>query len=103
VLRRWSIDELPQLINVIKGDMSLVGPRPFPTTLIDCLPADFREHRRQVAPGLTGLWQVSGRSANDLHELRRLDEAYLRDQSLAYDFQILVRTPRAVLAGVGAG
>jgi exopolysaccharide biosynthesis polyprenyl glycosylphosphotransferase len=100
-LRRWSLDELPQLINVILGDMSLVGPRP-------ALPeetARYGDHMRRrlaVKPGLTGLWQISGRSDLPWEEAERLDIRYVENWSLALDLQILWKTWSAVIRGIGA-
>jgi lipopolysaccharide/colanic/teichoic acid biosynthesis glycosyltransferase len=99
-LRRWSLDELPQLWNVLWGDMSLVGPRPLPVD-----PHAFRgdERRRlKVKPGITGLWQISGRSELGWDETVRLDVRYVDQWSLALDLSILLRTPAAVLRGRGA-
>jgi lipopolysaccharide/colanic/teichoic acid biosynthesis glycosyltransferase len=101
-LRRSSVDELPQLWNVLRGDMSLVGPRPLPPFVIAALPERFLALRRRVRPGLTGLWQVSGRSDGDMDELVRLDTEYVQNASLALDLRILARTPAAVLSGAGA-
>ncbi|MFL5817821.1 MAG: sugar transferase [Conexibacter sp.] len=101
-LRRSSVDELPQLWNVLRGEMSLVGPRPLPPFVIASLPERFLQLRRGVRPGLTGLWQVSGRSDGDMDELMRLDTEYVLNASLALDLRILARTPAAVLSGVGA-
>lgn len=101
-LRRWSLDELPQFVNVARGEMSLVGPRPIPVHLLDHLPASTVAARRTVKPGLTGLWQVSGRSDNDLDAMVRLDDEYLARRSLAADLRILARTPAAVLTRTGA-
>jgi len=101
VLRRWSIDELPQLWNVVRGDMSLVGPRP---PLPDEVRADgLRQPRRlHMRPGLTGPWQVNGRSALSYREGVALDLAYVRNWSIARDLGILARTPWAVLTRRGA-
>lgn len=101
VLRKTSIDELPQLVNVVKGDMSLVGPRP-------ALPSETSQYsewvwrRLHVKPGLTGLWQVSGRSALSWEESIRMDLQYVNNWNLRLDFAILARTVRAVLARDGA-
>ncbi len=102
LLRRTSIDELPQLVNVLRGDMSLVGPRPLPSAVVEGLPAMAIEARETVRPGLTGLWQVLGRSDLDLSQLLTLDEAYVANWSLALDVQILLRTPVAVVCRRGA-
>jgi len=100
-LRRFSIDELPQLYNVLAGDMSLVGPRPpLPTEVALYSKSDFR--RLAVRPGLTCLWQVSGRSRLPFHEQVELDVEYIGRQSLALDFVILARTIPAVVSGDGA-
>jgi lipopolysaccharide/colanic/teichoic acid biosynthesis glycosyltransferase len=97
-LRRLSIDELPQLFNVIRGDMSLVGPRPAPPSEVALFAPQHRE-RHRCQPGLTGLWQVSGRNLLDTREMLELDLVYARNRSLALDAAILLRTPRAVLFG----
>jgi lipopolysaccharide/colanic/teichoic acid biosynthesis glycosyltransferase len=101
VLRRTSIDELPQLLNVIRGEMSLVGPRPVPPYEV----ALYEErHLRRFAtlPGITGLWQVSGRCSLTFDEMQALDAAYVERQSLRLDFAILLKTIPAVLSGRGA-
>jgi lipopolysaccharide/colanic/teichoic acid biosynthesis glycosyltransferase len=101
VLRRYSLDELPQLINVACGEMSLVGPRP-------SLPYEVAEFpvwalaRHEVRPGLTGLWQVSGRCRLSMIEMLQLDCSYIDTWTLSTDLRILARTPHAVLAGEGA-
>ncbi len=102
-LRRYSLDELPQLWNVLKGQMSLVGPRPLPVYETRNFEA-FKDHRRySVLPGLTGLWQVSGRSQiEDFAEWVRLDLEYIDSWSLWLDFLILLRTIPVVLRGEGA-
>jgi exopolysaccharide biosynthesis polyprenyl glycosylphosphotransferase len=100
-LRRWSIDELPQLINVLRGDMSLVGPRP-------ALPeeaARYRDHVRRrlmVRPGLTGLWQVNGRADLSWEESVRLDLRYVENWSFLLDVQIIWKTWAAIRHGSGA-
>jgi lipopolysaccharide/colanic/teichoic acid biosynthesis glycosyltransferase len=101
VLRRTSLDELPQLFNVVRADMSLVGPRPLPPVEQAALPAWSRP-RLDVRPGLTGLWQVNGRTELDLQAMLRLDCQYVSDQSLRADLRILVLTVPAVLTGRGA-
>jgi exopolysaccharide biosynthesis polyprenyl glycosylphosphotransferase len=101
VLRRWSIDELPQLINVLRGEMSLVGPRP-PIPAEVAKYEDWQLGRLRAVPGLTGLWQVSGRSDVPFHDMVRLDLHYIRNWSLALDLEILLRTIPAVLSNRGA-
>ena len=100
-LRRYSIDELPQLLNVVKGDMSLVGPRP-PLESEVATYADHVHRRLHVRPGLTGLWQVSGRADLSWEESVRLDLRYVDNWSLAMDLLILWKTFRAVVGGSGA-
>ncbi|WP_218080095.1 sugar transferase [Anthocerotibacter panamensis] len=101
-LRRYSLDELPQVFNVLAGEMSLVGPRPFPMRDVE----RFSTHhfiRQEVLPGITGLWQVSGRSdIVDFEDVVRLDVAYIQNWSLALDFEILLQTIKVVLAKQGA-
>lgn len=107
ILRRYSLDELPQLINVLRGEMSIVGPRPLPAG--DLGPdgmsqqfASWSEGRSCVHPGLTGLWQVSGRSDLPFEDMVRLDLAYIQNWSLALDARIIFDTPMLILRGVGA-
>ncbi len=100
-LRRWSIDELPQLINVIKGEMSLVGPRPPLAEEVEQYESA-EKRRLLVKPGLTGLWQVSGRSELDWEDAVRLDLYYVENWSLTLDFLIMLRTVAAVFRGEGA-
>lgn len=101
ILRRTSLDELPQLINVLRGDMTLVGPRP-------SLPYEVSQYQERhrgrlaVTPGLTGLWQVSGRNRVTFEEMVRLDLEYVRRRSLLFDLWILLRTLPAILEGGGA-
>ena len=103
ILRKTSLDELPQFWNVLRGDMSLVGPRPPLAYEVE----QYRPwHRRRVMdakPGITGLWQVGGRSRTTFDEMVRLDLRYARDCSLWTDIKILLATPRAVISGKGAG
>ncbi|HEX7300669.1 MAG TPA: sugar transferase [Solirubrobacteraceae bacterium] len=100
-LRRFSIDELPQLFNVVRGEMSLVGPRPLPQRDYDRLD-DWHKKRYLVMPGITGLWQVSGRADLDFDDLVRLDFLYLERWSVFLDLSILVKTVPAVLSRRGA-
>ena len=100
VLRRYSLDELPQLLNVLAGHMSLVGPRPPLPTEVERYGLDMRR-RFVVKPGLTGLWQVSGRSGLSWEESVRLDVHYVENWSLLLDLVILWRTFGAVLRGDG--
>jgi exopolysaccharide biosynthesis polyprenyl glycosylphosphotransferase len=101
VLRRFSLDELPQLFNVVQGRMSLVGPRPLPQRDFDQL-EEWHKKRYLVLPGLTGLWQVSGRSELDFDDLVRLDFLYLERWSVGLDLTILLKTIPAVLTRRGA-
>jgi len=100
-LRRFSLDELPQLINVLRGEMSLVGPRPLPERDFEKL-AEWHRKRYLVLPGITGLWQVSGRSELDFDDLVHLDFLYLEHWSLALDLTILFKTIPAVVSRRGA-
>jgi lipopolysaccharide/colanic/teichoic acid biosynthesis glycosyltransferase len=101
ILRRTSLDELPQLWNVLMGDMSLVGPRPdVPYAVSEY--ADWMRQRLDAKPGITGLWQVSGRSRLSLHDMYRLDLTYVSTASLRLDLEILARTIPAVLKRDGA-
>jgi exopolysaccharide biosynthesis polyprenyl glycosylphosphotransferase len=100
-LRRYSLDELPQLLNVVRGDMSLVGPRPSLPAEVERYPSDMRR-RMVVKPGLTGLWQVSGRSDLSWEDAIRLDLRYVENWSLTLDLVILMRTVGAVLRSAGA-
>lgn len=102
VLRRWSLDEIPQLWNVLCGDMALVGPRPLPEYHHRALPKASQELRERVQPGVTGLWQIRGRSELDADELARWDSYYVRNWSIWLDLLILARTLRAVVRGRGA-
>jgi exopolysaccharide biosynthesis polyprenyl glycosylphosphotransferase len=100
-LRRWSFDELPQLFNVLRGEMSLVGPRPLPQRDYERL-EEWHRKRYLVLPGMTGLWQVSGRSELDFDELVRLDFLYLERWSVFLDLSIMLKTIPAVLRAKGA-
>ena len=101
-LRRTSLDELPQLWNVFRGEMSLVGPRPLTTREHDRLPEEWKMRRSSVRPGMTGLWQVNGRSEVGPEEWMELDLAYLDHWSLGLDLKILLKTVWAVVRGKGA-
>ena len=100
-LRRWSIDELPQLLNVVRGDMSLVGPRP-PLADEVMQYEEWQFDRLEVRPGITGLWQVSGRSELSFDEYVRLDLFYIENWSLAYDLYIMAKTLPILLSRRGA-
>ncbi len=100
-IRKWSLDELPQLFNVISGDMSLVGPRPAISYEVAKYPSWYLR-RFAVKPGMTGLWQVSGRNERTYEEMVRLDIEYAEHRSLLLDLSILARTPLTVLARRGA-
>ncbi|WP_019503762.1 sugar transferase [Pleurocapsa sp. PCC 7319] len=100
-LRKYSLDELPQLFNVLRGEMSLVGPRPLPLRDVEKF-APEHYFRHEVLPGITGLWQVSGRSDTDSENLFNLDFEYIQNWSLALDFEILLRTIGVVLNSKGA-
>lgn len=100
-LRRWSLDELPQIFNVIRGDMSLVGPRPVTSVEL----GRYKEHLSaysSVLPGITGLWQISGRNDVSYDHRVELDAEYVRKCSLLLDLSILARTPRVILYSIGA-
>lgn len=101
-LRKSSIDELPQLLNVFKGDMGLVGPRP--PTIYEAEMYNFRQaHRMGAMPGMTGLWQVKGRNKTDYEEMIQLDLEYIEYQSFWLDLKILILTPIAILQTRSAG
>jgi exopolysaccharide biosynthesis polyprenyl glycosylphosphotransferase len=102
VLRRFSIDELPQLFNVLAGDMSLVGPRPLILEESAALETEWHLRRRELRPGLTGPWQIYGRSQSPFQEMVRFDYQYVTGWSLARDVELLLATIPAVLSGRGA-
>jgi lipopolysaccharide/colanic/teichoic acid biosynthesis glycosyltransferase len=102
-LRKWSIDEWPQMINVLRGEMSLVGPRPLPVDEVKRFDDVADRRRLSVKPGLTCLWQVSGRNTiTNFKEWVRLDLQYIDNWSFWLDLQILAKTIPAVLKGTGA-
>jgi exopolysaccharide production protein ExoY len=100
-LRRWSLDEVPQLLNVLRGEMSLVGPRPIVRQEMSFY-GNLISHYLAVTPGMSGLWQVSGRNDIDYDSRARMDAFYVETWSLKSDFEILVRTIPAVLSRTGA-
>jgi lipopolysaccharide/colanic/teichoic acid biosynthesis glycosyltransferase len=100
-LRRLSLDELPQLFNVVRGHMAIVGPRPLPTWEVELIPAPYRS-RARVRPGITGLWQVSGRNRVNTMRMLELDVDYVRRRSWKLDLSIVARTPGVLLRGDGA-
>jgi exopolysaccharide biosynthesis polyprenyl glycosylphosphotransferase len=101
ILRRLSIDEMPQIVNVVRGEMSLVGPRPLPLRDYELL-EDWHRARYLVLPGMTGLWQISGRSGLSFDDLVRLDFTYLDNWSIWLDISIIAKTVPAVISGQGA-
>ena len=100
-LRRLSIDELPQLLNVLKGEMSLVGPRPEMPFIVETY-GPLEMQRLSVRPGITGLWQISPARAMPIHENLNYDLSYIENQTIVLDCLILLRTIRAVIRGIGA-
>ena len=100
-LRETSLDELPQLYNIFRGDMSTVGPRPIVKDELEYY-GDAASHYLSVRPGLTGLWQVSGRSDTDYGQRVALDTSYVRHRGLLLDLKILLKTVRVVLARTGS-
>ena len=100
-IRRTSIDELPQLVNILLGDMSLVGPRPLPTYETKQCTA-YQKQRLLVKPGLTCYWQISGRSDVRFDEWIEMDLKYIREMSITTDLKILLQTVRSVITGRGA-
>ena len=101
-LRKTSLDEIPQLWNVVRGEMSLVGPRPLPVYHLEKFDRQFCEHRERVLPGITGVWQVSSRGNGQLESYIACDDFYIRNWSLWLDLALLGRTIKAVVTGRGA-
>lgn len=101
-LRRSSLDELPQLLNVWKGEMSFVGPRPLPAYHFEAIESDFKDLRQSVPPGLSGLWQISERSDADLDSHQTWDKLYIKNFSLWNDLRIILKTPLVILRSRGA-
>jgi lipopolysaccharide/colanic/teichoic acid biosynthesis glycosyltransferase len=101
LLRMTSLDELPQVLNVLKGDMTLVGPRPLPVYEAERI-TGLARRRMSMKPGITGLWQVNGRSNSDAETMMNLDLRYIDEWSLWLDFKILAKTAFAWLPGRGA-
>ncbi len=102
LIRKLSLDEVPQLWNVLRGEMSLAGPRPFRDVDLPHYGADFLTLRQSVRPGITGLWQVLARSDGDARSKETLDTYYIRNWSLWLDLYVLARTPWAVVSTKGA-
>jgi lipopolysaccharide/colanic/teichoic acid biosynthesis glycosyltransferase len=102
ILRKTSLDELPQFLNVLRGEMSLVGPRPPVVYEVERYSLWHRRRLLAVRPGITGLWQVEGRSRVKFDDMVRLDIRYARTWSLWLDLKILAQTPHAVISGSGA-
>lgn len=101
-MRRFSVDESPQFWNILKGDMAIVGPRPFELAVVERFPDKYRARRTAVRPGLTGLFQVSGRKQHSMRRALAYDMIYLRRRSALFDIYILLKTPAAVIFGFGA-
>jgi lipopolysaccharide/colanic/teichoic acid biosynthesis glycosyltransferase len=101
-LRRTSLDELPQLFNVLAGQMALVGPRPLPDYHHEQLAESARAPRTRVRPGMTGLWQISGRSESGTAGMEKWDTYYVRNWSIWLDITILARTVASVISSKGA-
>jgi undecaprenyl-phosphate galactose phosphotransferase len=101
-LRKTSLDELPQFFNVLKGDMSVVGPRPVTKEELDKFYKEKAKLYKSVRPGVTGYWQVEGRSDTDYEERVKMDEWYIKNQSLWLDLKIILKTIKVMITGKGA-
>jgi undecaprenyl-phosphate galactose phosphotransferase len=108
IIRRFSVDELPQFFNVLTGDMSLVGPRAYKPDELEYKLKEYPQSKKDVdllltiRPGITGVWQVSGRSKVDFPQRAQMDSGYARRRSLREDFKIILKTPAAMIGGKGA-
>ena len=102
ILRRTSLDELPQFFNVLKGDMSVVGPRPVVEEELKKYYKDKAKYYLSVKPGVTGYWQVEGRSDTDYEERIKMDEEYIKNQSFLWDLKIIFQTIKVMITGKGA-
>jgi exopolysaccharide production protein ExoY len=99
--RQFSIDELPQLWNVCKGEMVFIGPRPLETKLVETLNSEDRNLRASVTPGITGLWQVGQRSSSTIRQMQRYDRLYIRKKNVLMDLYIIIQTLKVVFKGTG--
>jgi lipopolysaccharide/colanic/teichoic acid biosynthesis glycosyltransferase len=102
LLRRWSLDECPQLWNVLRGEMSLVGPRALPAYHLQAFGPAFRARRQRVRPGMTGMWQVMSRGTGAVRTQEALDGYYISNWSIWMDIFLLAKTVQAVMSGRGA-
>jgi len=102
VVFMWSLDECPQFFNVLRGEMSLVGPRALPECHVEAFSPEFRALLHRIRPGMTGIWQVTSRGSGAVHAQEALDRRYIADMFLRSDLHILVRTVVVVFSGRGA-